>query len=116
MVDFNPSAVARGIGNLKVALRSTFKGYPMEWLEVIASIPYVEVLNDRVFDAFIRDIILDEERMLIFSQARGGKEHTGLIPTDILPHKYHLVPRSTRIPNRSIPRHDMSGKKLPAII
>jgi hypothetical protein len=70
MLDFNPSAMARGIG--KVVRGSTFEGYPMDWWEAVASLPYVEVVNNRVFDASIRNIILDEERMLIFSQARGG--------------------------------------------
>ncbi|KAJ8588680.1 hypothetical protein M405DRAFT_882033 [Rhizopogon salebrosus TDB-379] len=70
MLDFNPSAMARGIG--KVVRGSTFEGYQMDWREVVASLPYVEVVNNRVFGASIRDIILDEERMLIFSQARGG--------------------------------------------
>ncbi|OJA18340.1 hypothetical protein AZE42_06207 [Rhizopogon vesiculosus] len=52
MTDFNPSAVARGIGK-----------------DVTTYLPYVEVVNsDRNFAGLLEDIILDEEKVLIFIQ------------------------------------------------
>ncbi|KAG2124222.1 hypothetical protein DEU56DRAFT_597566 [Suillus clintonianus] len=61
MMDFNPSAVARGVGKV-VKEAITFE-------DVTTYLPYVEVVNDRVFD-YPRAIIVDEERLLVFTDTK----------------------------------------------
>jgi hypothetical protein len=69
MTDFNPSAVARGIGKV-VREPTTFPTSIYSFLQDVTTfLPYVEVVNnDRDFSS-LWDIILDEERVLIFTQA-----------------------------------------------
>ncbi|OAX40600.1 hypothetical protein K503DRAFT_597169 [Rhizopogon vinicolor AM-OR11-026] len=68
MTDFNPSAVARGIGKVvqdPTTLLASRYGFTQD---VTTYLPYVEVVNnDRDFDFSLRRIILDEEKILIFT-------------------------------------------------
>jgi hypothetical protein len=68
MTDFNPSAVARGIGKViqdPTTLLASRYGFTQD---VTTHLPYVEVVNnDRDFDFSLRRIILDEEKILIFT-------------------------------------------------
>src|SRR6267154_2157303 len=60
MNDFNPSAVARCIGKV-VGEPTKTEGFRQD---VITYLPYVKVVNDRVFNAPFRDIILNEKIFL----------------------------------------------------
>ncbi|OAX31340.1 hypothetical protein K503DRAFT_806139 [Rhizopogon vinicolor AM-OR11-026] len=70
MADFNPSAVARAVGKvvrepmvIPTRLMNNFTE------DVTTYLPYVEVVNnDREFDGTLWNIILDEEKMLIFTR------------------------------------------------
>ncbi|KAG2040858.1 hypothetical protein BDR03DRAFT_68403 [Suillus americanus] len=68
MADFNPSAVARGIG--KVIREPTISGSVGLWSDapVKTYLPFVEVSHDRFFNALLWDITLDEETMVLFTQ------------------------------------------------
>ncbi|KAG0693283.1 hypothetical protein DFH29DRAFT_406880 [Suillus ampliporus] len=72
MTDFNPSAVARGIGKV-VREPTTLSGHRPD-MEVTTYLPFVEVVHDHVFDVSLWNIILDEERMLLLTQPRTESE------------------------------------------
>ncbi|KAG2032729.1 hypothetical protein BDR03DRAFT_741236 [Suillus americanus] len=64
MVDFNPFAVARGIGKVVrehsfSKLRDRLGEYP-----VTTYLPYVEVVSDRAVEPY--DVVLDEEMVVMF--------------------------------------------------
>jgi hypothetical protein len=66
MIDFNPSAVARGIGKV-VREHTTFSWHNKnleQYLPVTTYLPYAEVVNDRTLDTF--DVKLDEEKVVMF--------------------------------------------------
>ncbi|OAX36066.1 hypothetical protein K503DRAFT_867825 [Rhizopogon vinicolor AM-OR11-026] len=69
MTDFNPSAVARGIGKV-VREPTTFPTSMYSFTQDVTTyLPYMEVVNnDRNFTGFLEDIILDEEKVVIFIQ------------------------------------------------
>jgi hypothetical protein len=66
MMDFNPSAVARGIGKVVQERRtsSRHKNNCEQYLPVTTYLPYVEVVNDHTLN-FV-DVRLDEERVVMF--------------------------------------------------
>ncbi|KAG1837101.1 hypothetical protein DFJ58DRAFT_734544 [Suillus subalutaceus] len=68
MADFNPSAVARGIG--KVIREPTISTTVPLWpdTQVTTYLPLVEVAYDRTFNTPVWDITLDEETMVVFTQ------------------------------------------------
>jgi hypothetical protein len=73
MADFNPSAVARGIGNVvRVPTTIPTRRPPYRYSfteDVTTYLPYVEVVNnDRDFDGSLWDIVLDDEKVLIFTR------------------------------------------------
>jgi len=88
MTDFNPSAVARGIGKV-VREPTTFPTSIYSFLQDVTTfLPYIEVVNnDRDFDSSLRDIILDEERVLIFTRA-------GMTVSVFLPTEPSMIPTS----------------------
>jgi hypothetical protein len=69
MADFNPSAVERGIGTV-VRNPTTFPKSTYHFTEDVTTyLPYVEeVNNDRPIDGRLRHIVMDEERVLIFTR------------------------------------------------
>jgi hypothetical protein len=71
MTDFNPSAVARGIGKV-VREPTILKTHdPIYMQDVTTYLPYVEVVNDRIFNVRVCSIILNEESMLLFTTEPG---------------------------------------------
>ncbi|KAG0703934.1 hypothetical protein DFH29DRAFT_1078690 [Suillus ampliporus] len=70
MVDFNPCAIARGIG--KVVREPSSTDFDSEDV-VTTYLPYMEVVSDLVFDGSPIDIILNEERLLVFAVMRTGR-------------------------------------------
>ncbi|KAG1873953.1 hypothetical protein F4604DRAFT_1766107 [Suillus subluteus] len=68
MADFNPSAVARGIG--KVIREPTISAPVPLWpdTQVTTYLPFVEVSYDRTFNTPVWDITLDEETMVVFTR------------------------------------------------
>ncbi|KAG1753562.1 uncharacterized protein EDB91DRAFT_1242542 [Suillus paluster] len=69
MSDFNPSAVARGIGKV-VREPKTFPASVYGFTQDVATyLPYVEMRSYRDFDDSLEDIILDEESVLLFTRA-----------------------------------------------
>ncbi|KAG0701569.1 hypothetical protein DFH29DRAFT_1050180 [Suillus ampliporus] len=100
MTDFNPSAVARGIGKVVRKPSSINFGNMTTWL------PYVELVNDRVFPDSLDDIILDEEKLLVFTKAND--ETVMLIHQDpggsLEPvHGYGRIPACSTIPSTEFP-------------
>ncbi|OAX31178.1 hypothetical protein K503DRAFT_870733 [Rhizopogon vinicolor AM-OR11-026] len=76
MADFNPSAVARGVGKI-VREPTTIPTRSMNSFteDVTTHLPYVEVVNnDREFDGTLWDVILDEEKVLIITLANVANE------------------------------------------
>ncbi|KAG2139861.1 uncharacterized protein EDB93DRAFT_1106056 [Suillus bovinus] len=67
MTDFNPSAVARGIGKV-IREPTTLLGLQPD-MQVTTYLPFVEVSHDRAFDAPLWDIKLDEETMVMFTRS-----------------------------------------------
>jgi len=71
MTDFNPAAVARGVGRV---VREPTICKPSRYLPdhiVTTSLPYLEVVNDHIFDAKkmeLYNIMVDEEKVSIFSR------------------------------------------------
>ncbi|KAG2127319.1 hypothetical protein BD769DRAFT_763307 [Suillus cothurnatus] len=66
MMDFNPSAVARGIGKV-VQEHTTFSWHNKnleQYLPITTYLPYAEVVIDRTPDIF--DVNLDEEKVAMF--------------------------------------------------
>jgi len=68
MTDFNPSAVARGIG--KVVREPTISSGFLPGVDVTTCLPFVDVDYDLTFDDAIHDILLDEERIVAFTRAK----------------------------------------------
>jgi hypothetical protein len=70
MYDFNPSAVARGIGEVvrkPTTFPSSIHGFKQD---VTTCLPYVKVVNyDRRFTESFDSVVLDEEKVLIFNIA-----------------------------------------------
>ena len=84
MTDFNPSAVARGIGKV-VREPTTFPVSMSSFTEDVTTyLPYVEVVNDRRFPRLIDRVILDEERVLMFTSTRVGTTVGALSAVDIM--------------------------------
>jgi hypothetical protein len=71
MTDFNPSAVARGIGKVVREL-TTFPETTYHFTQDVTTyLPYVEVINnDRPFDISLEGIVLDEEKILVFTRVK----------------------------------------------
>jgi hypothetical protein len=72
MLDFNPSAVVRGIGNVvrePTTLPASESGF-ME--DVTTYLPYVDVINNDCYISRIKRIVIDEERMLISNVSQIG--------------------------------------------
>ena len=67
MTDFNPSAVARGIGKVVREPTTLKTPDPMYMQDVTTYLPYVEMVNDRIFNVRVCSIILNEESMLLFT-------------------------------------------------
>ncbi|KAG2148775.1 hypothetical protein DEU56DRAFT_80124 [Suillus clintonianus] len=63
MADFNPFTVARGVGKV---VREPSSMDP-EVSDVITHLPYMEVASNRVFDGDLDDIIMNEEKLLVFT-------------------------------------------------
>ncbi|KAJ8595044.1 hypothetical protein M405DRAFT_807914, partial [Rhizopogon salebrosus TDB-379] len=72
MTDFNPSAVARGIGKV-VREPTTIPASMYRFTQDVTTfLPYVEMVdNDRHFDSFLDRIIVDEERVSIFTRVKN---------------------------------------------
>ncbi|OJA17970.1 hypothetical protein AZE42_13375 [Rhizopogon vesiculosus] len=70
MADFNPSVVARGVGKVVREPTTIPTGSMYSFTEDVTTyLPYVEVVNnDREFGSTLWDIILDEEKVLIFTR------------------------------------------------
>ncbi|KAG0700326.1 hypothetical protein DFH29DRAFT_637304 [Suillus ampliporus] len=66
MADFNPSAVARGIGNV-VREPTTSTGLQPD-VQVTTYLPFVEVVRECIISGSLWDIVLDEEKMAILTQ------------------------------------------------
>ncbi|KAG0700345.1 hypothetical protein DFH29DRAFT_932677 [Suillus ampliporus] len=66
MADFNPSAVARGIGNV-VRKPTTSTGLHPD-TQVTTYLPFVEVVRECDIDGFIWDVVLDEKNMVILTE------------------------------------------------
>ncbi|KAG1729959.1 uncharacterized protein EDB91DRAFT_798765 [Suillus paluster] len=64
MTDFNPSAVARGIG--KVVQEPTTTTLELD-VPITTYLPFVEVVHDQCLDASLWNIVLDEEKMVILT-------------------------------------------------
>ncbi|OAX37848.1 hypothetical protein K503DRAFT_207476 [Rhizopogon vinicolor AM-OR11-026] len=67
MADSSPSAVAGGVGKVVRGPTIFEARSARHWETGSTYLPYVEVVNNCVFDDYVHDIILDEEMMLIFS-------------------------------------------------
>ncbi|KAG1729965.1 uncharacterized protein EDB91DRAFT_1227796 [Suillus paluster] len=65
MTDFNPSAVARGIG--KVVREPTTTALDSD-VPITTYLPFVEAIHDQCLDASLWSIVLDEERMVILTK------------------------------------------------
>ena len=68
MLDFNPSAVMRGIGNV-VREPTTIPASESGFMEDVTTyLPYVDVVKDNCYISLDVDtvVIIDEERMLVF--------------------------------------------------
>jgi hypothetical protein len=68
MTDFNPSAVARGVGKVvrEPTLIPSGNGFTQD---VMTYLPYMEVVNDYRYPFVLHGILVDEERILILTQA-----------------------------------------------
>ncbi|KAG1717273.1 hypothetical protein EDB19DRAFT_2033029 [Suillus lakei] len=65
MMDFNPSAVARGIGNVITQPTTSVRSPPD--MPVMTYLPFVEVSDDNFYCGDLLEIILDEEQMAILT-------------------------------------------------
>ncbi|KAG0700087.1 hypothetical protein DFH29DRAFT_651373 [Suillus ampliporus] len=80
VMDFNPSAVARGFG--KVVREATTINTPLsphsnpeQYIEATTYLPYVEVVGDRILNYCPSNVTVDEEQVLLFEaeDATGGR-------------------------------------------
>jgi hypothetical protein len=85
MADFNPSAVAGGIGKVvrdgePISFDSQHPGYMRrDDQQVTTYLPFVEVVNDRIFNATVHDILLHEKSVLIFT-TKPGTQYVSVFP------------------------------------
>ena len=66
MTDFNPITVARGIGKVfrGPTLFKSSRGSPT----VTTCLPYVEVVNQRIFKASVCKIVLNEDKLVVYTK------------------------------------------------
>ncbi|OJA18339.1 hypothetical protein AZE42_06206 [Rhizopogon vesiculosus] len=75
MADFNPSAVARGVGKIVREPTTIPIGSMNSFTEDVTTyLPYVEVVNNDHEFGTLWDIILDEDKMLIITPANVASE------------------------------------------
>ncbi|KAG1737983.1 hypothetical protein EDB19DRAFT_2025492 [Suillus lakei] len=65
MMDFNPSAVARGIG--KVITQPTTSVCSLPDMPVTTYLPFVEVSDDKFYHGDLLELVLDEEQLAILT-------------------------------------------------
>ncbi|KAG1737975.1 hypothetical protein EDB19DRAFT_2039741 [Suillus lakei] len=66
MMDFNPSAVARGIGKvISQPMMTCVRSLPD--MDVTTYLPFVEVSDDKFYHGCLWEIVLDEEKMAILT-------------------------------------------------
>ncbi|KAG2142969.1 hypothetical protein DEU56DRAFT_900305 [Suillus clintonianus] len=72
MMDFNPSAVARGIG--KVVRKPTSSMGLQQDMQVRTYLPFVEVVHDQVFDGSPWSIAVNEEVVVVITELKMKSE------------------------------------------
>ncbi|KAG2068463.1 hypothetical protein BDR04DRAFT_1232783 [Suillus decipiens] len=86
MTDFNPSAVARGIGKV-VREATTYYPFHKDFTPVTTYLPYVEVVSSCILHSRPVTLVLDEEQVAILEQPddlKGGRvEIIGPVPSSM---------------------------------